>query len=102
MALYKPREGHIITTTTTTHEGFTSRLEVERAIVEWEAREGGAWAYTAVYDTAYVTRAASPSKLPDHLCSDWGGNQKVYWKGAWQAFSDAVRIREQNRGLLAD
>ncbi len=88
--------------TTTTHDGFTSRLEVERAIVEWEAREGGAWAYTAVYTTAYVTRASSPSRLPDHLSSDWGGNQQVYYRGEWRPFSKATRVREQNRGLLAE
>lgn len=82
--------------TTTHHTNFLSLDEVREHIAKREKVEGGAYSIATAFSDVWITRADSPSKLPDHLSQS--GN-KLYWKGEWRGFSEAVRIREQNRGI---
>jgi len=84
------------TVTTTYHTNFRSLDEVREHIADREQAEGGAYAIATAFSDVWITRADVPSKLPDHLSQS--GN-KLYWKGEWRGFSEAVKIREQNRGI---
>jgi hypothetical protein len=89
-------------TTTTQHTEFKSYAEVRAYIEQQEAEHGGAWAFDTVFGTASITRADIPSKLPDHFISAFSSNNLYYFKGEWHDFSEARKIREQNRGLIQD
>ena len=84
-------------TYTTINMTATNFAEVDSAVRKLEAAEGGAFAFTNTFGLIAIYRAQSPSKLPDFLAGE--GIKKLYYKGEWRDFSEAVIIREQNRGL---
>jgi len=83
-----------------TSNDFRNFDHVKSYIKGREAEEGGAWAFDSVFGYVTLVRASTPSKVPDDYVGTTGSNNKYFWKGKWHDFSDAVRIREQNRGLI--
>jgi len=72
-----------------------------KSYIEGRAKkEGGSWAFSSVFGFVDIVRADSPSKIPDDYVSLSGSNNKHYTNGKWREFSEAKKIREQNRGLI--
>lgn len=76
---------------------FQNHAAVDAHIEDVATSIPGAYAYSVTFGEVTIYQAPSPSKLADFLTSE--GRKEVYWKGQWRAFSEAVRIREQNRGI---
>ena len=76
-----------------------SQEQIENQIALLSIKHKGAWVYSVkpfTHEVAY-TQYKFPSAVPDS-CYD-SADGKIGWKGRVIPFTQAARIREQNRGI---
>jgi hypothetical protein len=75
--------------------GWTCSEDVQAFVEARAAAEGGAFCYDEVFGLVTITRADVPSRLPGGLIGV--SRNRLFFKGKWRPFSEAARIREQNK-----
>tara|TARA_R100000329_G_scaffold145145_1_gene130418 strand:+ start:419 stop:748 length:330 start_codon:yes stop_codon:yes gene_type:complete len=92
-------EAPMATYTTTHYEssdmGWTCGHDVQAFIMKRAAVEGGAFTWDECFGLVTIVRADIPSKLPGHMISR--SHDSLFFRGEWRGFSEAARIREQNK-----
>jgi hypothetical protein len=84
----------------------SQQYEIDSLLAEKSLVHGGAWCWCKqpFAPTISFLRYATPSRVPDRLLDCWNGGLEVRigWKGKVIQFSNAAKIREQNRGLTCE
>lgn len=83
---------------------LNSEHELRAELIRHSKQYGGAWVASVLPfgGPATLCKFENPSSVPDSFCEGHGEERGIAWKGKRVAYSNAVIIREQNRGLTCE